>query len=44
MQVALGDTLGRKLGREPLYSCERFEQFEYVIGLDIGNPRAAVRS
>src|ERR1043166_3651885 len=42
LQVALGYPLRRKFSREPLYSCERFEQFEYVICLDIGNPRAAV--
>ena len=44
LQVALGHTLRRKLGRESLYSGERFEQFEYVVCLDIGNPRAAIRS
>src|SRR6476660_1050489 len=38
LQLALGHTLSREFGREPLYSCERFEQFEYVICLNIGNP------
>ena len=44
LQFAVGDALGRELSRKPLDPCERFKQFEYVICLDIGNPRAAVRS
>ena len=44
LQFAFGDTLSREFSRKPLDACERFEKFEYAICLDIGNPRAAVRS
>ena len=44
MQFTLGGALGRKFSREPLDAGERFEQLKYAICLDIGDPRAAVRS
>ena len=43
LQFALGGALGRKLGGKPLDPCERFEQLDDAIRLDIGDPRAAVR-
>src|SRR6267142_6110107 len=44
LQFALVGALGCKFSRKPLDACERFEQLEYAIGLDIGDSRAAVRS
>ena len=44
LQFAFGGALGCKFSREALDTGERFEQLKYAICVDLGDPRAAVRS